>query len=248
MAGLTFLSPNITYTTCIRRPRRRTTVLRRVKRQGAVANTKSVTVTVGSTPPPTAQPPVIVIRWRQQPDDDGAQRTAELLRFQQPVEATTRWFYNLVALYGSAEVVAPTTAMPTVVLGATPGPYYFNLTVGDSKGMTTHAGNPPSFTSALKLRLGVVRTRGGSGKSGPPLLLGGEAHHAVPARLVRVRWGKYRELKEICYRAQDVKKGPCQSTCFWVFITFRDLKLLVGRLILAAAVLSQAAFVIKKAC
>jgi hypothetical protein len=45
--------------------------------------------------------------------------------------------YYLVALYGTAEVVNPNTATPTIVLGPTPGPYYFDLTVTDSKGMST---------------------------------------------------------------------------------------------------------------
>ena len=45
--------------------------------------------------------------------------------------------FSLVALYGSAEIVNGASSKPNVVLGATPGPYYFNLTVTDSKGMST---------------------------------------------------------------------------------------------------------------
>ena len=133
MAGLTFLSPNITYTVY---PQTTTSYNCIATGENGAVATKSVTVTVGSTPPPTAQPPVIVIAG-------GSNQTTTVRNVQLNFSGSSSpsgnnpLVYNLVALYGSAEVVAPTTAMPTVVLGATPGPYYFNLTVGDSKGMTT---------------------------------------------------------------------------------------------------------------
>jgi hypothetical protein len=45
--------------------------------------------------------------------------------------------FSLATLYGSAQIINGNTATPTVTLGPTPGPYYFNLTVTDSKGMST---------------------------------------------------------------------------------------------------------------
>jgi hypothetical protein len=130
---LTFLSPNITYTVY---PQTTTSYNCIATGENGAVTTKSVTVTVGSTPPPTAQPPVIVIAG-------GSNQTTTVRNVQLNFSGSSSpsgnnpLVYNLVALYGSAEVVSPTTATPIVVLGATPGPYYFNLTVGDSKGMTT---------------------------------------------------------------------------------------------------------------
>ena len=133
MAGLTFLTPNITYTVYPQTTTAYTCIA--TGENGAVAS-KSVTVTVGSTAPPTAQPPVIVIAG-------GSSQTTTVRNIQLNFSGSSSPAgnnpigYYLVALYGSAEIVNPTTATPTIVLGATPGPYYFNLTVTDSKGMST---------------------------------------------------------------------------------------------------------------
>ncbi len=133
MAGLTFLTPNITYTVY---PQTSTAYSCIATGENGVTASKSVTVTVGSTPPPTAAPPVIVI-------SGGSSQTTTvrnvLLNFSgssSPAGNNPIGYY-LVALYGSAEIVNANTAMPTVVLGPTPGPYYFNLTVTDSKGLST---------------------------------------------------------------------------------------------------------------
>jgi hypothetical protein len=133
MAGLTFLTPNITYTVY---PQTSTAYNCIATGENGATVTKSVTVTVGSTAPPTAQPPTIVI-------SGGSNQTTTvrnvLLNFSgsSSPSGNNPLGYYLVALYGSAEIVNPTTATPTVVLGATPGPYYFNLTVTDSKGLST---------------------------------------------------------------------------------------------------------------
>jgi len=133
MAGLTFLTPNITYTVYPQTTTSYNCIA--TGENGAVAS-KSVTVAVGSTTPPTAQPPVIVI-------SGGSSQTTTVRNVQLNFSGSSSPAgnnpigYYLVALYGSAEIVNPTTAMPTVVLGATPGPYYFNLTVTDSKGLST---------------------------------------------------------------------------------------------------------------
>jgi hypothetical protein len=104
--------------------------------ENGVVASKSLTVTVGSSAPPTAAPPVIVI-------SGGSAQTTTVRNFQFNFSGSSSpagsnpLTYGLVALYGAAEVVSPNSATPTVVLGATPGPYYFNLTVTDSKGLST---------------------------------------------------------------------------------------------------------------
>jgi hypothetical protein len=133
MAGLTFISPNITYTVY---PQTTTSYNCIATGENGATASKSVTVAVGSTTPPTAQPPVIVI-------SGGSSQTTTVRSVQLDFSGSSSPAgnnpigYYLVALYGSAEIVNPTTASPTVVLGAKPGPYYFNLTVTDSKGLST---------------------------------------------------------------------------------------------------------------
>jgi hypothetical protein len=133
MAGLTFLTPNITYTVY---PQTTTSYNCIATGENGVTVTKSVTVTVGSSTAPTATPPVIVIAG-------GATQTTTVRNVlinasgSSSPSGNTPLTYSLAALYGSAEIINGNTSTPTVVLGATPGPYYFNLTVTDSKGMST---------------------------------------------------------------------------------------------------------------
>jgi hypothetical protein len=101
--------------------------------ENGVTATKSVTVTVGSTAPPTGQPPVIVIAG-------GSTQTTTVRNVLIDASASTgngALTFSLATLYGSASVINGNTSKPTVTLGPTPGPYYFNLTVTDSKGMST---------------------------------------------------------------------------------------------------------------
>ncbi|HTB10449.1 MAG TPA: OmpA family protein [Bryobacteraceae bacterium] len=133
MAGLTFLTPNITYTVY---PQASTSYMCIATGENGVTASKSVTVTVGSTTPPAAQPPTIVI-------SGGSSQTTTVRSFQLSASGSSSpagnnpLTYQWVALYGSAEIVNPSSATTTIVLGPTPGPYYFNLTVTDSKGMST---------------------------------------------------------------------------------------------------------------
>jgi hypothetical protein len=133
MAGLTFLTPNITYSVY---PQTTTSYSCIATGENGVTASKSITVTVGSTPPPTTQPPTIVIAG-------GSTQTTTVRSIQLSASGSSSpsgnnpLTYQWVALYGSAEIVTPNTATTTIVLGATPGPYYFNLTVTDSKGMST---------------------------------------------------------------------------------------------------------------
>jgi hypothetical protein len=133
MAGLTFLTPNITYTVY---PQTTTSYMCIATGENGVTASKSVTVTVGSAAPPTALPPVIVIAG-------GSTQTSTVRNVlinasgSSSPSGNNPLTYSLSTLYGSAAIVNGNTSMPTVVLGATPGPYYFNLTVTDSKGMST---------------------------------------------------------------------------------------------------------------
>jgi hypothetical protein len=133
MAGLTFLTPNITYSVY---PQTTTSYTCIATGENGVTASKSITVTVGSTAPPSALPPVIVIAG-------GSTQTTTVRNVlinasgSSSPSGNNPLTYQLVALYGSAEIVNGNTSQPTVVLGATPGPYYFNLTVTDSKGMST---------------------------------------------------------------------------------------------------------------
>ncbi len=133
MAGLTFLTPNITYTVY---PQTTTSYMCIATGENGVTASKSVTVTVGSTTPPTAAPPTIVI-------SGGSSQTTTVRNVlinasgSSSPAGNTPLTFQLVALYGSAEIVNGNTSTPTVVLGPAPGPYYFNLTVTDSKGMST---------------------------------------------------------------------------------------------------------------
>jgi hypothetical protein len=133
MAGLTFLTPNITYTVY---PQTTTSYMCIATGENGVTASKSVTVTVGSSTAPTAAPPTIVITG-------GSTQTSTVRSIQLSASGSTSpagnnpLTYQWVALYGSAEIVTPNSATTTIVLGATPGPYYFNLTVTDSKGMST---------------------------------------------------------------------------------------------------------------
>jgi hypothetical protein len=133
MAGLTFLTPNITYTVY---PQTTTSYMCIATGENGVTASKSVTVTVGSTTAPTAQPPVIVIAG-------GSTQTTTVRSFQLSASGSSSpsgnnpLTYQWVALYGTAEIVNPNSATTTIVVGPTAGPYYFNLTVTDSKGMST---------------------------------------------------------------------------------------------------------------
>lgn len=133
MAGLTFLTPNITYTVY---PQATTSYMCIATGENGVTAQKSVTVTVGSSTPPTSQPPTIVIAG-------GSAQTTTVRNVLIDASASTSpagntpLTFSLATLYGSAEIINGNTSKPTVVLGPTPGPYYFNLTVTDSKGMST---------------------------------------------------------------------------------------------------------------
>ncbi len=133
MAGLTFLTPNITYTVY---PQTTTTYMCIATGENGVTASKSVTVNVGSTAPPTGTPPVIVVAG-------GSTQTTTVRSIQLSASGSSSpsgnnpLTYQWVALYGSAEIVSANTATTTIVLGPTPGPYYFNLTVTDSKGVST---------------------------------------------------------------------------------------------------------------
>ncbi len=133
MAGLTFLTPNITYSVY---PQTTTSYMCIATGENGVTASKSLTVTVGSTPPPTAAPPVIVIAG-------GSTQTTTVRSIQLDASGSSSaagnnpLTFSWATLYGSAEVINGNTAKPNIVLGPTPGPYYFNLTVTDSKGMST---------------------------------------------------------------------------------------------------------------
>jgi hypothetical protein len=133
MAGLTFLSPNATYTVY---PQITTAYTCIATGENGVTASKTVTVTVGSTTAPTSAPPTIVI-------GGGSTQTTTVRNVLINASASSSpagnnpLTYSLATLYGSAEIINGNTSMPTVVLGPTAGPYYFNLTVTDSKGMST---------------------------------------------------------------------------------------------------------------
>ncbi len=130
MAGLTFLTPNITYSVY---PQTTTSYSCIATGENGVTASKSITVTVGSTPPPTGLPPTIVIAG-------GSTQTTTVRNVLIDASGSTGnggLTFSLATLYGSAEIINGNTSKPTVVLGPTPGPYYFNLTVTDSKGMST---------------------------------------------------------------------------------------------------------------
>jgi hypothetical protein len=133
MAGLTFLTPNATYSVY---PQTTTSYMCIATGENGVTASKSVTVTVGSTPPPTAAPPVIVIAGGSSQTTTVRNVLINASGSSSPAGNNPLTF-SLATLYGSASVINGNTSMPTVTLGATPGPYYFNLTVTDSKGMST---------------------------------------------------------------------------------------------------------------
>jgi hypothetical protein len=133
MNGLTFLTPNATYTVYPQSSMSYTCI---ATGENGVTASKSLTVTVGSSAPPTAQPPVIVVTG-------GSTQTTTVRSIQVSASGSSSpsgnnpLTYQWVALYGSAEIVTPNLATTTIVLGPTPGPYYFNVTVTDSKGNST---------------------------------------------------------------------------------------------------------------
>ncbi len=132
MAGLTFLTPNITYTVY---PQTSTSYSCIATGENGVVASKQITVTVGSTPPPTGTAPTIVIAG-------GSSQTTTVRNVLIDASGSTSatggtLTFSLASLYGSAEIINGNTSRPTVVLGTTPGPYYFNLTVTDSKGLST---------------------------------------------------------------------------------------------------------------
>jgi len=133
MAGLTFLTPNITYTVY---PQTTTSYMCIATGENGVTAQKSVTVTVGSTAPPTGQPPVIVIAGGSTQTTTVRNVLIDASGSSSP-SGNTPLTYSLATLYGSAQIINGNTSKPTVTLGPTPGPYYFNLTVTDSKGMST---------------------------------------------------------------------------------------------------------------
>jgi hypothetical protein len=133
MAGLTFIAPNITYTVY---PQTTTSYNCIATGENGVTVTKSVTVAVGTTTAPTSQPPIIVIAGGNTQTTTVRDIQLNFSGSSSPAGNNPIGYY-LVALYGTAEVVNPNTATPTIVLGPTPGPYYFDLTVTDSKGMST---------------------------------------------------------------------------------------------------------------
>jgi hypothetical protein len=101
-----------------------------------VTASKSVTVTVGSTPPTTSQPPVIVIAGGSTQTTTVRNVLIDASGSSSP-SGNTPLVFSLATLYGSAQIINGNTSRPTVTLGPTPGPYYFNLTVSDSKGLST---------------------------------------------------------------------------------------------------------------
>ena len=133
MAGLTFLTPNIVYTVY---PQATTSYMCIATGENGVTAQKSLTVAVGSTTPPTGQPPTIVIAGGSAQTTTVRNVLIDASGSTSPSGSTPLTF-SLAALYGSAEIIGGNTSKPTVVLGPTPGPYYFNLTVTDSKGMST---------------------------------------------------------------------------------------------------------------
>jgi len=133
MAGLTFLTPNITYSVY---PQTTTSYMCIATGENGVTASKSVAVTVGSTPPPTAAPPTIVIAGGSTQTTTVRNVLINASGSSSPAGNNPLTF-SLATLYGSAEIINGNTSSPTVVLGPTPGPYYFNLTVTDSKGMST---------------------------------------------------------------------------------------------------------------
>ncbi|HVO96581.1 MAG TPA: OmpA family protein [Bryobacteraceae bacterium] len=133
MAGLTFLPPIATYTVY---PQATTSYNCIATGENGVTATKSVTVTVGSTAPPAGQPPVIVIAGGSTQTTTVRTVLIDASGSSSP-SGNNPLSYSLAVLYGSAETINANTSKPTVVLGAAPGPYYFNLTVTDSKGMST---------------------------------------------------------------------------------------------------------------
>jgi len=133
MAGLTFLPPIATYTVY---PQSTTSYNCIATGENGVAVTKSVTVTVGSTAPPASQPPTIVIAGGSTQTTTVRTVLIDASGSSSP-SGNTPLSYSLAVLYGSAETINANTSKPTVVLGTAPGPYYFNLTVTDSKGMST---------------------------------------------------------------------------------------------------------------
>jgi hypothetical protein len=133
MAGLTFLTPNATYTVY---PQTTTAYTCIATGENGVTASKTVTVTVGSTPPPTAVPPTIVIAGGSSQTSTVRNVLIDASGSTSP-SGNTPLTFSLATLYGSASILNGNTSKPLVTLGTTPGPYYFNLTVTDSKGLST---------------------------------------------------------------------------------------------------------------
>jgi hypothetical protein len=132
MAGLTFLTPNIIYTVY---PQTTTSYSCIATGENGVTASKSITVTVGSTPPPTGAAPTIVIAGGSNQTTTVRNVLIDASGSKSPQGGNLT--FSLATLYGSAEIINGNTSTPTVVLGPKAGPYYFNLTVTDSKGVST---------------------------------------------------------------------------------------------------------------
>jgi hypothetical protein len=132
MAGLTFLTPNIVYTVY---PQTTTSYSCIATGENGVTASKSITVTVGSTPPPTGAAPTIVIAGGSNQTTTVRNVLIDASGSKSPQGGNLT--FSLATLYGSAEIINGNTSTPTVVLGPKAGPYYFNLTVTDSKGVST---------------------------------------------------------------------------------------------------------------
>jgi hypothetical protein len=133
MAGLTFVPPNSTYTVY---PQTTTSYNCIATGQNGVAVSKSVTVTVGSTAPPTSLPPVIVIASGTTQTTTVPNVLLDASGSSSP-SGNTPLTYSWVSLYGQANILTPASPTTTVQISGGPGSYYFNLTVTDSKGMST---------------------------------------------------------------------------------------------------------------
>jgi uncharacterized protein (UPF0333 family) len=133
MAGLTFVPPNASYTVY---PQTTTSYNCIATGENGATVSKSVTVTVGSAAPPTSLPPTIVIAG-------GSTQTTTVRSILLDASGSTSpsgntpLTYSWVSLFGQSNILTPNNAATTVQISGGPGTYYFNLTVTDSKGMST---------------------------------------------------------------------------------------------------------------